>query len=94
MRKSIDDYAREVRSLMKPEDPALKKIHALYIRSLDEAMDPDRRQFMQPGQERNAAARRLRRLRWNLRDVVYPALRVLVARRNLKGSEFTLTWPR
>ncbi len=94
VRKSIDDYAREVWSLGKLEDPALKKIHALYIRSFDETMDPDRDQSVEPGQEGNAAARRLRRLRRDLREVVYPALRVLMARRNLKGSEFALTWPR
>ena len=94
VRKLIDDYARRVRSLGEPEDPALQKIHELYVRSFDETVGPERARSAEPEQRRDAEARRLRRLRRDIRDLVYPALRVLLARRNLEGSEYTLQWPR
>ena len=94
VRTLIEGYAREVNSLGKPEDPALRKIHGLYVRSLEEFLDPDHHRGEGPGQRCRAVAERLRQLRRNVRDLVHPGLRVLLARRNLEGSEYELRWPR
>lgn len=83
-RTLIEDYAREVKLLGGPNDPALRRIHELYVRSLEEFLDPGNDRSVEPG---------LRQLRRNIRDLVHPGLRVLLARRNLDGGEYDLRWP-
>lgn len=83
-RTLIEDYAREVKLLGGPDDPALRRIHELYVRSLEEFLDPGNDRSVEPG---------LRQLRRNIRDLVHPGLRVLLARRNLDGGEYDLRWP-
>ena len=93
VRTLIEDYVREVKSLGEPDDPALRRIHELYVRCLEEFLDPGDHRSEGPGQQRRAAAPGLRQLRRNIRDLVHPGLRVLLARRNLDGSEYDLRWP-
>ena len=93
VRTLIEDYARQVKSLGEPDDPALRRIHELYVRSLEEFLDPGNDRLEEPGQQCRAAASGLRQLRRNIRDLVHPGLRVLLARRNLDGSEYDLRWP-
>ncbi len=93
VRTLIEDYAREVKLLGGPDDPALRRIHELYVRSLEEFLDPGKDRSEGPGQRRRAVAPGLRQLRRNIRDLVHPGLRVLLARRNLDGDEYDLRWP-
>ena len=93
VRTLIEDYAEEVKSLGEPDDPALRRIHELYVRSFEEFLDPGNDRLEGSGQQCRAVAPGLRQLRRNIRDLVHPGLRVLLARRNLDGSEYDLRWP-
>ena len=92
-RAMLDEYADAVNDIPELYDRTIRNIHDLYERSFKSARLLARDETGDTRRQAHSVAIGLRNLRRDIEQRFYPSLIVLLAREELEGGEYELTWP-
>lgn len=92
-RTLLDEYAAAVAAVPDPDEAALRDTHGVYGRAVEEARRRARDGTGDTRHRAHAVAIALHDLRRDVEGRVYPSLDVLLARANLGGGGYELSWP-
>ena len=92
-RAMLDEYAAAVNAIPELDERTIRNTHDLYQRSFEDARRLARDETGDTRRQAHSVAIGLRNLRRDIEQRVYPSLVVLLAREQLEGGEFELSWP-
>lgn len=92
-RALLRDYAADVQAVTPPTETQAKNTHGLYARTFDDASQMANDETGDIRRQSQSVAIGMRNLRRAVEDRVYPSFGVLLARYELVGEDYELSWP-